>query len=102
MPAIDHIAETALLEVSRLQRATLEVPMIAYQVWTNCNGTVLHDTLHDDEWLSIDLDPMDVDAAIEDSGWCGTFGVITGHPIVFQMGGDTELRAEALEFLKQG
>lgn len=60
-----------------------------------------HTTLKDDECLSVDIDEVDINAAIEEEGWCGTYGSMTGNPVVFQAGDEPTLRPEAEAYLTQ-
>jgi hypothetical protein len=72
-----------------------------YNVLINDHGRMEHTTLKEDEWLTIPLDQMDVEAAIEEAGWCGTRGVLSNNPIVLWPFG-VDIRPEALAFLHQG
>jgi hypothetical protein len=72
-----------------------------YNVMINDHGRMEHTTLREDEWLTIPLDSIDVEAAIEEAGWCGTYGVLSGNALVLWRFGE-ELKPEARNYLQQG
>ncbi len=74
--------------------------MEIYQVWVNTGSAIEHTTLREDEWMSLDVDTYDADAAIEEAGWCGTFGELSGNRVVLQSIDEPTIRTEALSYLK--
>jgi hypothetical protein len=47
--------------------------MGTYQVWIRLpGGGIEHTTLREDEWMTLQVDCAEADAAIEDAGWCGS------------------------------
>lgn len=92
-------AEDALLLVSHMQRTILDngvrqcfnaldnggQTMDKYHAWTmNLHtGIVEECNLDEDNVIDmVELDPNDVDAAIEAEGWCGALGATYGFPFV--------------------
>lgn len=56
-----------------------------YHAWaTNLHtGIVEECDLNEDNVIDmVELDPVDVDAAIEEAGWCGALGATYGFPFV--------------------
>lgn len=77
--------------------------MGTYQVWVKMpDSTVEHTTLREDEWMTLEIDTIDADAAIGAEGWCGTFGVLSGNRVVLQAFGEPTIRVEALAYLNAG
>lgn len=73
---------------------------MAYQVWIKTpSGAVEHTTLREDEWLTVDVREDAVEYAIEEHGWCGTYGTLSGNRVVFQDGTDDTICPDALEYL---
>lgn len=59
--------------------------MDKYHAWAfNCHTCELQECdLDEDNVLDmVELDPVDVDAAIEAEGWCGALGATYGFPFV--------------------
>lgn len=113
------MAEDALLAVSQLQRLVLTAPVAAcyaaldntgdgamktYEAWARMeDGAVIHTTLDEDQVIDmVELDPVDVDAAIEAEGWCGARGATHGLPFVLQQEHDTTPCEAAATYLRQG
>jgi hypothetical protein len=75
--------------------------MGTYQVWIRLpGGGIEHTTLREDEWMTLQVDCAEADAAIEDAGWCGTFGQLSGHRVVLQSIDEPTLRADAAHYLR--
>lgn len=73
-----------------------------YHAWIKSeDGAVTHTTLRDDEWLSIDIDEIDVQAAIAEFGWCGCLGTISGSRIVLQDANDDTLCTAGVAYLRR-
>jgi hypothetical protein len=75
--------------------------MGTYQVWVKLpGGGVEHTHLREDEWMTLQVDCAEADAAIEDAGWCGTFGQLSGNRVVLQAIEDWRLREDAARYLE--
>lgn len=96
---LNDIGEDALILVSVTQRMIIDSGVAAcydaldnggrtmdkYHAWaTNLHTGIIEECdLNDDNVIDmVELDPVDVDAAIEESGWCGALGATYGFPFV--------------------
>lgn len=116
------IGEDALLAVSAMQRTILDAGIaMCYRALDNtgdgqmgANRTLLFDVWCGNDQCQlegwqlesmVDIDLIDVVAAIEEYGWCGCYGATMGNPFVIQLpadDGEMHLHGEAADtFLNQ-
>lgn len=122
---LNDLGEDALLAVSAMQRTILDRGItMCYSALDNTGDTIManpdYDVLCYHAWTTnlhtgevtetdlseahvvdmVEMDPNDVDGAIEEWGWCGALGATYGFPFVICPIGTTTCPADGVAFMR--